>query len=144
MAPFVQSHETGVASIDAGNDGLRYLLGRVFQPGIECRRGTDGRGACDRNSCIRIQAIIRYMERNFAQQEKVMADSGYPDSGRHKDDHDGVLDRLEVMFRAQVCADRDAAKVHDMVAHWAAEHAQRCDRSLGRWAVTRRVIDPKQ
>jgi len=24
------------------------------------------------------------------------------------------------------------------------EHAQRCDRPLGRWAVTRRVLEPKR
>lgn len=144
MAPFAQPHETGVASIDAGNDGLRYLLGRVFQPGVECRRGVGGRGECDRNACIRIQAIIRYIQRNFAQQERVMAESGYPGAGRHKNEHDALLDRLGVMFRAQVCADREAAKVHDMVAHWAAEHAQRCDRPLARWAMTRRVVDPKR
>lgn len=144
MAPLIQGHETGVPAIDAGNEGLRFLLGRVFQPGVECRRGMAGRGDCDFSRCTRIQAIMRYVERNFARQEQVMAEFAYPDAQRHQDDHAGLLDHLGVMLHAQVCADKDSAKVHDFIAHWVVEHAQRCDRPLGRWAVTRRVLEPKR
>ena len=144
MAPLTQGAETGVPSIDAANDGLRFLLERVFQPGVECRRGAGGRGECDLHRCSRIEAIMRYVGRNFAHQEKVMADSAYPEAGRHLDDHTNLLDHLNIMLHAQVCADRDSAKVHDFIAHWVIEHAQRCDHPLGRWAITRRVLEPKR
>jgi hemerythrin-like metal-binding protein len=144
MAPLSQGHETGVPVIDAGNEGLRFLLARMFQPGVECRRGDSGHGDCDYSRCTRISALMRYVERNFAHQEEVMAESGYPDTGRHRDDHASLLDRLGVMLHAQVCADKDAAKVHDLVSHWAVEHMLACDRPLGRWALTRRVLEPKR
>ena len=144
MAPLLQGSETGVPAIDAGNDGLRFLLQRVFAPGVECRRGHAGKGECDFSRCSRIDAIMRYVGRNFAQQERVMADGAYPEYGRHHDDHASLLDHLEIMLKAQVCADKDAAKVHDLVAHWADEHAKRCDQPFGRWAITRRVLEPKR
>lgn len=143
MAPYAQGLETGVPAIDAGNDGLRYLLGRVFEPGVECRRG-QGDGQCDRKHCIRLQAIIRYMDRNFAHQERVMAEADYPEADRHCGDHARLVDKLHIMVRGQVCADRDGQKVRDFISHWAVEHAKRCDHPFGKWAVTRRVLDPKR
>lgn len=142
MAPFAQGLETGVPAIDAANDGLRFLLGRVFEPGVECRRGPNGQGPCDYQGCSRIEAIIRYVGRNFASQEVVMAESSYPDAVRHGRDHASLLDHLTVMLKAQVCAERDSGKVHDLVVHWMNDHAKGCDAPFGRWAVTRRVLGP--
>jgi len=144
MAPLPQVLETGVPAIDAGNEGLRFLLERMFEPGVECRRGHGGRGECDFSSCSRIEAILRYVARNFTRQEEVMAEGGYPEAERHQSDHASLLVHLEVMLRGHVCAEKDAAKVRDFVAHWASEHALRCDHPFGRWAVTRRVLDPKR
>ncbi|TAN75441.1 MAG: hypothetical protein EPN20_02460 [Magnetospirillum sp.] len=143
MAPLSQGLETGVPAIDAANDGLRFLLERVFEPGVECRRGPSGKGECDHSRCSRIEAILRYIGRNFASQERVMAESSYPEAARHGDDHASLLDRLTVMLQAQVCADRESRKVHDLIAHWMIEHAKRCDTPFGRWAVTRRVLGPR-
>jgi hypothetical protein len=143
MAPLAQGLETGVPAIDEATDGLRFLLEHVFQPGVECRRGPDGKGACDRQRCVRIAAIIRYVGRNFASQERVMTDSFYPEAGRHGDDHASLLSRLTVMLQAQVCADRDSRKVHDFVSQWMTDHSKRCDTPFGRWAVTRRVLGPR-
>ena len=144
MAPLAQGLETGVAAIDAANDGLRFLLERVFQPGAECRRGAHGKGECDFQHCSRIAAIIRYVSRNFVSQEQVMTASSYPEAARHCDDHAKLVDALTIMLKAQICADRDSGKVHDMVAHWMTDHAKGCDAPFGRWAVTRRVLGPHQ
>ena len=37
MAPLAQGLETGVPALDAANDGLRFLLDHVFEPGVEWR-----------------------------------------------------------------------------------------------------------
>ena len=142
MAPLAQGLETGVPAIDAGNDGLRFLLDRMFEPGVECRKGAGGKGQCDYNRCSRIEALIRYVGRNFASQEEVMDASFYPEAERHYDDHASLVDKLTVMLQAQVCADREGGKVHDFIVHWMNEHAKRCDTPFGRWAVTRRVLEP--
>ena len=143
MAPLAQGLEIGVPAIDAANDGLRFLLERVFEPGVECRRGHGGKGECDYARCTRIDAIIRYVGRNFASQERVMCESSYPEAEDHGNDHATLVDRLNVMLHAQVCADRDSAKVRDLIVHWMNEHAKRCDTPFGRWAVTRRGLGPR-
>ncbi|MDO8608789.1 MAG: hypothetical protein Q7R40_19830 [Phaeospirillum sp.] len=143
MAPLAQGLETGVPAIDEANDGLRFLLQHVFEPGVECRRGPNGKGVCDRLRCVRIEAIMRYVGRNFASQERVMTDSSYPEAGPHGEDHASLLNRLAIMRQAQVCADRDSGKVHDFIARWMTDHSRRCDAPFGRWAVTRRVLGPR-
>ncbi len=142
MAPLTQGLETGIPTIDAANDGLRFLLGRLFEPGVECRRGAGGKGDCDYSRCSRIAAIIRYVERNFASQEDVMCEADYPEAGRHCDDHASLVDRLTTMLKGRVCAEREGDKVHDLVDRWMAEHVRHCDTPFGRWAVTRRVLGP--
>ncbi|RAU21339.1 hypothetical protein CU669_14315 [Paramagnetospirillum kuznetsovii] len=142
MAQLAQEGRTGVPAIDAAHDGLRFLLERVFEPGVECRRGAVGKGECDRVRCLRIDAILRYVQRNFSTQEQVMAEAAYPEAQRHQDDHASLVDKLTIMRDGHVCADKDSLKVHDFIAHWAGEHAKRCDQPLGRWAVTRRLVDP--
>jgi hypothetical protein len=132
--------DTGVREIDAGNEGLSYLLARVFEAGVECRRG--GSGACDYHQCTKIAAILRYVARNFAGQEQVMAEADYPAGSDHSRDHAALVDGLQAMRDACVCAERDRGKVRQFVADWHADHFIRCDRPLGRWAITRRVLKP--
>ena len=109
---------------------------------MECVRGPGGQGECASLRCSRIEAILRYIERNFASQDRVMTESSYPEAERHRDDHASLVDRLTVMLQAQVCAERESIRVHDLIAHWMTDHAKRCDAPFGRWAVTRRVLGP--
>jgi hypothetical protein len=125
--------QTGIAVVDRVNDGMRFLLERVFEPGVECRRGVGGGGHCDFNRCSRLDAIMRFATRNFAHQEQVMAESAYPDINGHGGDHSALVDHLTLLMRARVCADRDAAKVQTFLIHWLMDHARRCDDPLGRW-----------
>jgi hemerythrin len=132
-----QGLETGVREIDAGNEGLTYLLGKLFAPLVECRRATK---QCDFSQCTKIEAVIRYAGRNFTGQEAVMAD--YPSGEDHRRDHASLLDGLKRMQAECVCAERESASVQAFIARWTIEHLQHCDRPFGRWAVTRRVLPP--
>ncbi|MGE5503186.1 MAG: bacteriohemerythrin [Actinomycetota bacterium] len=138
MAPVAA--ETGVREIDAGNEGLSYLLARVFDVGVECRRGRSG--ACDFRECTKISAILRYVGRHFAGQEAVMAEADYPAGGEHSRDHAALVHGLAAMQDACVCAERERSRVRAFIAEWHADHFVRCDRPLGRWAITRRVLQP--
>jgi hemerythrin-like metal-binding protein len=139
MSPLTEGQETGVREIDAGNEGLQYLLQRLFAPLVECRRVA---GPCDFRACTKIQAIIRYTGRNFAGQEAVMTDADYPNGNDHQRHHASLLDGLKQMQAECVCAERDSASVRAFIARWTTDHLQRCDRPFGRWAVTRRVLPP--
>lgn len=130
---------TGVRDIDRGTEGLCYLMGRLFEPGVECRR-VDGQ--CDRTQCTRITALMKYMDRNFTHQENLMDEADYPHQDHHRREHWRILEQLRHMRDANVCADRDRAVVREVVARWMGSHVPHCDRRLGSWALTRRVRDP--
>jgi hemerythrin-like metal-binding protein len=137
--PGCKNLSVGVREIDAATEGLCYLMGRLFEPLVECRRAA---GYCDRTQCTRIDALLRYVDRNFQAQEHLMERVDYPHEDHHKREHWRLLHQLRRMRDANVCADRDRAVVSEVVGRWMVEHAGECDRRLGSWAVTRRVLDP--
>jgi hemerythrin-like metal-binding protein len=133
------SLSTGVREIDRGTEGLCYVMGRLFEPLVECRRQ---HGRCDRTECTRLTALLKYMGRNFALQEQLMVEAGYPHEDHHRRDHWRIIEQLRHMRAANVCADADRVVVSEVVERWILEHSHECDRRLGNWALTRRVRDP--
>ncbi len=132
---------TGVREIDSDTEGLCFLMARIFDPLVECRRRF---GACDHSHCTRIEAILKYMGRSFARQEKLMDDADYPASAEHRRDHHALVTQLHAMQAARLCADRDHHVVHEAVTRWAVGHNAQCDLPLGSWAITRRVLPPSK
>ncbi|MBC7950798.1 MAG: hypothetical protein H7Z12_03125 [Rhodospirillaceae bacterium] len=130
---------TGVREIDAYTEGLCFLMDRIFDPLVECRRRE---GPCDHSHCSRIDAILKYMARGFDCQDRLMAEAVYPGEIEHRRDHDALVAQLRSMQAARLCADHDRHVVHDVVTAWAIGHNSHCDSPLGSWAVTRRVLEP--
>lgn len=130
---------TGVREIDADIEGLSFLMGRIFDPLVECRRR---HGECDRVQCTRIAAILQYVERGFQRQDCLMEAADYPLADDHRAEHAALLGQLGAMREAGLCADRDRAVVREAVARWLLRHNRGFDRLLANWAVTRRVLTP--
>lgn len=128
---------TGLRAIDADIEGLCFLMERIFDPMVECRRRC---GGCDHSRCTRIEAIVKYMTRSFARQDALMAEAAYPGDVAHRRDHDALIGQLRGMQALMVCADLDRKLVEDAVKDWTISHNRLCDRPLGNWAVTRRVL----
>ncbi len=130
---------TGVREIDADIEGLCFLLARIFDPLVECRRR---HGECDHTQCTRISAILKYMRRGFDRQDDLMEAADYPLSADHRAEHEALVDQLLAMQDAGLCADRDRAVVRDAVSRWLLRHHRSFDRVLANWTVTRRVLTP--
>ncbi|MCR6628727.1 MAG: hypothetical protein NVV74_00945 [Magnetospirillum sp.] len=130
---------TGVREIDADTEGLCYLMARIFDPLVECRRR---HGECDHRQCTRIAAVLTFMNRSFQRQEHLMAAADYPLAGDHQEEHALLKEQLAAMQEAGVCADRDRQVVREAVTRWTLRHNRAFDRTLANWAVTRRVLFP--
>jgi len=128
---------TGVREIDAGHEGLAFLMARIFEPGVECGRKS---GACGEHSCNKLSALLTFLRHNFAAESDLMERGGYPNRDAHCDDHVKVVEDLKALQASRVCAERDRVLVRQVVDRWALRHFQACDHPLGRWAVTRRVV----
>lgn len=122
---------TGLREIDAGNEGLCFLLDRIFaDPLAECRRR---HGKCDHSRCTKISALLTYVGRNFADQERMMGLGQYPLLADHSRDHADLVTGLKSMQDARVCASDDAPRVRNFITGWTARHLHACDRPLGAW-----------
>lgn len=130
---------TGVREIDADTESLCFLMSRIFDPLVECRRQN---GECDRTQCTRIAAIATFLDRSFRRQDELMGQADYPTRDDHHADHEALLAQLAAMREAGVCADRDRQVVREAVTRWLARHNRVCDRPLANWAVTRRLLTP--
>ena len=130
---------TGVREIDAGHEGLAFLLARIFEPGVECQRGN---GPCDHSHCRKLSAMMSFLGRNFAGEAALMERGDYPYQDSHCDDHLKLVEELKAMQSDRLCAERDRVVVRQLVDRWAVHHLQACDLPLGRWAITRRVVPP--
>jgi len=130
---------TGVPDIDAGHEGLAFLLGRIFDPGVECHRRN---GCCDHCHCRKVSAILAFVGRGFATESDLMDRGGYPYQDAHCDEHRKLEDELKALLAAHVCGERDRVVVRQLIDRWAVHHLNACDLPLGRWAVTRRVVPP--
>src|SRR5512145_2424885 len=82
---------TGVREIDADIEGLCFLLARIFDPLVECRRRN---GECDHVQCTRIAAILKYVNRGFRRQGELMAAADYPLGAEHQAEHTVLADQL--------------------------------------------------
>lgn len=133
----VHKARTGVRRIDAANEGLCFLIGRMFEPLVECRRRT---GHCDRRACTKIAALVAFTRRNFAAQEELMRAISFPHADEHARDHQRLLDDLEILYRSNVCADIERARVREVLLRWIAAHVTAEDSTLGDWARTRREL----
>ncbi|MGE5547621.1 MAG: hypothetical protein ACM33T_12025 [Solirubrobacterales bacterium] len=127
---------TGIRDIDAGNEGLAFLMERVFDPLVECRRRT---GACDHCNCTKIGAVIKFVGRNFLREEDLMRSAAYPSAGDHVRDHYRLVEELKSMQAARVCGDRDRARVREFILRWSKHHQHGSDLPLGLWAASRGV-----
>ncbi|HSV29523.1 MAG TPA: hypothetical protein VLL76_08185 [Candidatus Omnitrophota bacterium] len=130
----LQDYRTGLRDVDAANEGLCFVIERIFDPLVECRRR---HGGCDHSACTKIGAILKYAGRNFASHEALMAEGNYPLSAEHSLDHARLIQELESMQASRVCGDRDRTLVRDFVTRWTSRHVHGCDRPLGDWVATR-------
>lgn len=130
---------TGVREIDADTEGVCFLMARIFDPLVECRRRY---GECDHVQCTRIAAIMTFMTRSFQRQDSLMEAAAYPFASDHRAEHDALVEQLGAMSAAGVCADRDRQMVREAVSRWLVHHNRTFDRVLANWAVTRRVLFP--
>ncbi len=131
----------GIREIDADMEGLCFLLRRIFEPLVECRRR---HGQCNQTQCARIAAIMAYVDRHFSRQEGLMDDVGYPGVDGHAADHQSLLSELRAMRAGGVCGDRDRRQLSGAISNWMRDHVQDCDRPFSKWMAVRQITAPAE
>jgi hemerythrin-like metal-binding protein len=127
-----QDLNSGARRLDAANESLFFLVNNLFKPGVECKRR---HGYCPRDGCSKVAAVVRFLTRNQAAEETLMAESAYPDGAAHCLAHRNMLAAMQSLLDAQLCGDEDhdEDKVRSAISDWATDHVLRHDKPLGEW-----------
>lgn len=123
--------------LDVASESLSFLIDHLFRPGVECKR-RDGRH-CPHDGCGKVSAILRFITRNVVAEDRLMAETGYPDAVAHRRAHVELLAALHDLFERRLCSDDDEI-IRASVTAWAADHARRYDKPLGAWLAATPVV----
>ncbi len=126
------SHSTQEAGASFGENDLRsvmesllYLTGKFFESRVIC---ANPGGTCDR-----IVDTIRFLERNFEREERVMEFICYPEAVYHKKSHEDLLRKLAELKRTLICSGYDNAMLFGLIVDWQKDHIPRFDEPLGKY-----------
>lgn len=126
----------GARQLDAANESLLFLIGHLFRPGVECKRRD---GHCPHDGCGKVSAVLRFVTRNTAAEDRLMVEAGYPDMAAHRRAHADLIASLRDLFDRGLCGDDDDEAIRASVTAWAADHACRYDKALGEWLAAASV-----
>ena len=124
--------------LDVANESLSFLIGHLFRPGVECKR-RDGRH-CPHDGCGKVSAILRFITRNVVAEDRLMAETDYPDAVVHRRAHVDLLAALRDLFDRRLCGDEDDEMIRASVSAWEADHARRYDKPLSAWLAATSVV----
>ncbi len=126
-----ESFVTRLRELDTANESLFYVLGHLFDRGVECQ----GRSCVGDSSCRRIDSLIAFISRKLGREEALMERCGYPDRAAHCRDHGYAVTRLVEWRRLPLCHSNYQASLTTFLFDWTAKHIATFDRGLGRWAI---------
>jgi len=115
----------GARALKSTMESLSFLTRQYFEPRVIC---ANPGGTCDR-----IVDTIRFLERNFEREEKMMDRIDYPERVRHKMEHDALLQKLIRMQHAFVCGGYDNAILLTLIDRWQMSHIRAYDEPLGKY-----------
>ena len=122
----------GDALIDAQHQELFRRVGRLL----------DAMARNDRSEAGRLlDYLLDYVEEHFSAEERLMAETGFPDATRHVQEHRAfreAVHALDADFLAEGTTGRLVVRLEELCVGWLKEHVYFTDVSLGRWLATHR------
>jgi hemerythrin len=142
--------ESDVITVDAGSVGSgasfawsdAYLLGhsimdrthREFVEVVNAMLSSNDAGFADR-----LQAFITHAESHFGEEDRWMAESGFPAMDCHVDEHAAVLRSARDVLERVVAGDHAIGReLAAELARWFPGHADYLDSALAHWLVKKR------
>ena len=114
-----------LAEINTANECLLFLVSAMFGANRPCQR-TGG-------SCSKIGDLLTFLRRRFAEEERMMDETGYRPAGLHRAEHRAILARLETMHGTLECGGYDTDAVLASLESWAIDHIEAHDKPLGQY-----------
>ncbi|MFN3383315.1 MAG: bacteriohemerythrin [Archaeoglobaceae archaeon] len=120
-----QSFRVGVAEIDAQHEKLVEMLGNLLE---EMKRG-QGRALMAKT----IEGMLNYAKEHFATEEKYMKLYKYPDSLKHKKEHEKFVEIAKSFYEGYMNGSLTAIDLMNFLKNWLVEHILGSDKKLGKF-----------
>jgi hemerythrin len=128
--------ETGVSIIDRQHRQLVDHAARLLDDVMGGRTDLDVQAS--------LQFLTQFADFHFRDEERIMAEAGYPSLQAHQVEHQALRERLEAMAQKQAQAQGGlTADLVRFVHHWIARHVDSMDRALADF-LQARGIDPEE
>lgn len=88
--------------------------------------------------------LERYAEEHFTSEERLMAETGYPDRDRHRFEHERFAERIR-RLRLEVDSGREVTRAAHFgwIAEWLVRHVREADGQLARFLSARSAGEPR-
>ncbi|CAO3420046.1 bacteriohemerythrin [Azospirillum endophyticum] len=135
LMPWTDALAVGEDAIDTDHMILIALMNEAASLARRLKGGISGRtgsGAGDRRALGEtIGRLLAYTALHFAEEERLMERSGYPDTKAHKARHEDLLTRAGALHRRLDAGDSVADELLTLLRDWLFEHIQRADKRIG-------------
>lgn len=99
----------------------------------------EGERHCPKEKGMRILLEVqKYAEFHFISEENIMLDVGYPDYREHRDEHQGLLRRLEEEAHRYYCDEIGLDGLANFMFEWFALHTTAADKKLTQYIAQAR------
>jgi len=127
------------AALSVGDDVIDAQHQELFR---RVDRLLDAMARNDRSEAVRLlEFMLDYCDAHFAAEERLMADTGFPDATRHIQEHRTFrreIEALDADFLVNGPTGRLVLQLEQLTVGWLKEHVYFTDVSLGRWLSTQR------
>lgn len=120
-----ESFSVGVAEIDAQHRKLVEMLGNLLE---EMKKG-QGKAVLTKT----IEDMLNYAKEHFATEEKYMKLYNYPDSLKHKKEHERFVEASKSFYENYVNGSLTAIDLMNFLKNWLVEHILGSDKRLGKF-----------
>lgn len=119
------SYNTGVTQFDEEHHKIVELIQKLF----EAVR-TDLGGDFDKI----IQDLVNYTEYHFTNEEKAMADAGYPELDEHRKEHEELMAQAGKFREISRNMNREQVReLYQFLRDWLVDHIVVCDKKYGEY-----------
>jgi len=129
---WTRDFEVGISSIDDQHKRLCSMV-TEFENAVSFGHGLEMIG-------IILKNLVDYVKYHFEDEERVMAELGYPDLEAHKLLHKGlVLDVKKILLNLKAGKEIDPDELITFLHNWLAEHILGEDVQIGKHAKGRQI-----
>jgi hemerythrin len=126
--------QIGIKQIDSEHKKLVLLINQLFEA-MQKGAGHEALGQI-------LTGLINYTATHFAYEEKLFAETGYPDTAAHKKEHENLKQRVLDIQKRYAAGDEDTLSIETLtfLKNWLINHTTGSDKKYAPHLTSRGIV----